>query len=266
MKRFTALLRLLGAGTLLASIAASLPVQAQYPTPYPAPYPVPAPYPAPYPAPGVGGYPAPAPYPAPGVGGYPAPTPAPYRSATTFICGRSGNDPASLVQANGRLLRSPLIVWKTHYFGDDYTPEQRCQSVSQRLTQVVAQNGGRLSNLRLSVGSAYGLTVVCYLNNASSCNQDNILFTLKPENARNAPGILARLANFGQFGGGAGVNESGGLGGDGGSINLEDEVNQAEQMEGGGLAPGYSPGQPVPSYQPAPSYQPDPASAGGSRI
>lgn len=272
MKRFTALLWLFSAGTLMGSLVTSFPAQAQYPSPYSTPYPVP------YPTPGVSGYPAvpsapvlPSPYPvSPGTypfpGSYPTnpnvyPSPVRTSSATTFICGRSGNDPATLVQVNNRTLRSPLIVWKTHYFGDEYTPEQRCQSVSQRLTQVVAQNGGRLSNLRLSVGSVYGLTVVCYLNNATSCNQDNILFTLKPQNARNAPGILSRLSNFGQFGGGASVNESSGLNNDGGSISLEDEVTQAEQMEGGSLVPdSYNPG----GYSPTPTNQTDPGSAGGA--
>ena len=251
--------RAIGAGLTLASLAVALPAKAQYPAPGGYGYPN-------YPAPATGGYPAPsypapsypAPnYPAPATGGYPGyPAPRPTVSATSFICGQSGNDPATLVQVNGRILRSPLIVWSTHYFGAEYTPQQRCQEVSAKLTQVVAQNGGRLSNLRLSTGYVYGQAVVCYLNNASSCDGSNVLFTLKPENARNAPGVLARLANFGRYGSGSAIPESGGGGDAGGdaSVSMEEAIDQAVQAEG-------SPSDP--SYPAAPSPQPSGGSSGG---
>ncbi len=88
-------------------------------------------------------------------------------------------------------------------FGPSYTPQQRCRLVSDRLTQAVAQNGGRLSNLYLSTGTVNRLPVVCYLKGVqSSCNSNNLLFTLDSRNAGNPNEVLNRLLNFGQTGSG----------------------------------------------------------------
>jgi hypothetical protein len=140
-------------------------------------------------------------------------------------------------------------VWTTNYFGANYTPQQRCQMVSARLTSAVAQNGGRLSNLRLSSGSVNNETVVCVTNGYGTCAASNMLFTLRPENARNSQDVLARLVEFGRLGSGSPVYESGGLGGATAdpSVDLEEAVNLALQEESGGLAPNYTA---EPAYDP----------------
>lgn len=182
-------------------------------------------------------------------------------SSTTFLCGQSGNRPATLVQVSGRTLQSPLIVWQTNYFGSEYTPEQRCQIVSSRLSQAVAQNGGRLSNLRLAHGTVNSQTVICYTNGRSSCDANNMLFTLKPENASNPQAVLSGLLNFAQRGSGNAVYESGGIdsGAEDSSISLEEAVNRAIQAESGGLtAPEESSPADPPNSASTPAYA-DPA-------
>jgi hypothetical protein len=95
-----------------------------------------------------------------------------------------------------------MIIWKSTEFGREYTPWQRCQIVSNRLTQAVAQNGGRLSNLQLTTGIINNLPVVCYVNGQARCNSQNLLFTLDKRNAKNPGDALTRLINFSQDGGG----------------------------------------------------------------
>ena len=191
----------------------------------------------------------------------PARPPTQATSTTAFLCGQSGSNPATLVQVNGRTLQSPLIVWTTNYFGTDYTPQQRCQMVSVKLSSAIAQNGGRLSNLRLATGTVNNQTVVCYTNGFRSCTANNMLFTLKPENVNNSQDVLARLANFARQGSGGAVYESGGANvPEEASISLEEAVNHALQAESGGLDSGYdassesAPEPANPSYAPEPAY------------
>ena len=184
----------------------------------------------------------PYPYPnAPVPSGNPYPYPnAPVATGTSFICGRVGSDPATLVQANGRILPSPLIVWQTA--SNDMSPQQRCQMVSQRMTATVAQNGGKLSNLLLTTGKVNGFSVICFVNAAESCNPNNVIMTLlRGENARNPGNVLARIVRFGQRASGSNVVESGGFtGGVGGeeeiiptAVGLEEAVNQLANESGG---------------------------------
>ena len=115
---------------------------------------------------------------------------------TTFQCVTSGRNIATIVTTD------PMIIWKSTEFGREYTPWQRCQIVSNRLTQAVAQNGGRLSNLQLTTGIINNLPVVCYVNGRARCNSQNLLFTLDKRNAKNPGDALTRLINFAQDGSG----------------------------------------------------------------
>ena len=139
----------------LAALYSAVPAIAQVPSPAPSTRPVPV---APQANP-----PATLPTRTPG-----APPAAGQVIATTFVCGSSsGNNPATLVQIGTRTLRSPLIVWRTEHFGPHHTPQQRCQAVSTRLTNAVAQNGGRLTSLRLATGPVNQETVICVVNGRS---------------------------------------------------------------------------------------------------
>lgn len=116
--------------------------------------------------------------------------------ATTFICVRSGNGFAT-VAARGNQRSAPMITWQRQVSAE-YTPQERCQMVSQKLTKAVAANGGRLSNLLLTTGIIKNETVICYVNSGASCDTSNTLFTLSPENAKNPGAALANLLRFGQ--------------------------------------------------------------------
>ncbi len=122
--------------------------------------------------------------------------------ATNFRCVREGRNYATIAERGDRST-SPIVVWRTTEFGADYTPQQRCRIVSDRLTRAVANNGGRLSNLYLTTGTLNRLPVVCYVNNGTSdCNSNNLLFTLDRRSAQNPDEVLANLLEFGTTGSG----------------------------------------------------------------
>lgn len=93
-----------------------------------------------------------------------------------------------------------MITWNTTEFGSEFTPEKRCQIVSQKLTDVVAQHGGSLRKLQLTTGQVDdGQTVVCVITpEQKSCNRNNQLFTLNKENAKNPSKALVQITNFSQ--------------------------------------------------------------------
>ena len=114
---------------------------------------------------------------------------------TTFYCGSAGNHFATFAK-RGAQRTGPMIIWKSAAFGPGLTPEARCKQVSNRFTTAVKNNGGNMRNLLLTTGRVNGRMVVCFVNTAEYCNSENILFTLKPENANNAGDILANLLHF----------------------------------------------------------------------
>lgn len=148
--------------------------------------------------------------------------------ATTFVCVRSGNGFAT-VAARGNQRSAPMITWQRQVSAE-YTPQERCQLVSQKLTKAVAANGGRLSNLLLTTGKIKNETVICYVNSGASCSTSNTLFTLSPENAKDPGAALASLLRFGQRADYAAIRES--ANGEGetasaGAIDMEAAVEEA---------------------------------------
>ena len=131
-------------------------------------------------------------------------------SSTVFHCVRKGDGFATIAQRGDR--RTPPVITWSYTLGRQYNPQQRCNIVSQKLTQTVARNGGKLKNLQLVVGPVKNQLVVCVVNMPQFiCNSSNMLFTLRPENARRADQVIARLNNFSAQGSGAPVAESAGL-------------------------------------------------------
>ena len=130
--------------------------------------------------------------------------------STVFHCVRKGDSFATIAQRGDR--RTPPVITWSSTLGRQYNPQQRCNIVSQKLTQTVARNGGKLRNLQLVVGPVKNQVVVCVVNRPQFiCNSSNMLFTLRPENARRADQVVARLNNFSAQGSGAPVAESAGL-------------------------------------------------------
>lgn len=108
------------------------------------------------------------------------------------------------------LRQAVLITWNTNYFGPQYTPEQRCQIVSNKLQNVATANGGTLKGLNLRSGPVNGQVVICALTGSQiQCDASNMLFTLKPENARQPGAVIQQIITFSQTGSGT-INEDSG--------------------------------------------------------
>ncbi|WP_310481337.1 COP23 domain-containing protein [Chamaesiphon sp. VAR_48_metabat_403] len=137
-----------------------------------------------------------------------APAPSYAAPKTTFECRTKVNgdvkEPVTVARRGDRVTE-PMITWKDKSFGSTYTPEKRCQIVSQRLTKAVATSG-KLSNLDMTYGSIKSVPVICYITKkGEKCNSGNILFSLKPSEKGQEQTIVAGLLNFSKLGAGGGI-------------------------------------------------------------
>jgi hypothetical protein len=108
-------------------------------------------------------------------------------------------DLTTLVQKGDR--QAVMVSWSYDGFGKEFGPEKRCQAVSERLQQVADLNGGTFRDLQLASGTVNSQPVICALqSNSKKCNAKNILFTLKPENARNPDAVIQKIFTFAQDG------------------------------------------------------------------
>ncbi|MFB2920926.1 COP23 domain-containing protein [Aerosakkonema funiforme] len=116
--------------------------------------------------------------------------------STVFVCENTADGILATVAKRGEYTSSPLITWQSTYFGSNYTPDARCSIVSEKLTNAVASNGGSLANLNLTHGRVNNQTVICWVQGRARCNAGNMLFTLRPANAKKAPAIVQQLQDF----------------------------------------------------------------------
>ncbi|MEQ9486957.1 COP23 domain-containing protein [Coleofasciculus sp. F4-SAH-05] len=191
-------------------------------------------------------------------------------AGTSFQCHPLVNHPSGspwatfVVTSTGQKLGSPILLWKNQ-LGSTYTPEVRCKFVTNRLNIVVTNNGGKLSNLWLTVGRVNGQGVICYVNGVGGgCNASNVLLTLSGQNSRNPGAVLGDLLAYIQTGGASGtsIQESGGQL----YVNLGQLVDAAVGTAPQGTTNPSTPLQPVPppvTPQPVPGNQP---SGGGVSI
>lgn len=129
----------------------------------------------------------------------PAPASAQSDTATTRIyCGQSydpsskQNLPTTLVLAAGQTEPIALIVWKSEFFGRNYTPQKRCEVVSPKFQ--AAFQAGRIY-LSPGVDTATGQGIICSAASASdACDKSNLLFTLK--SYQKAQETIARLVRL----------------------------------------------------------------------
>lgn len=120
----------------------------------------------------------------------------PKTDATAFRCIRQGNGYATIAQ-RGYRITSPIITWNSTAFGPQYTPQKRCELVSQRLTEAVVASGGRLSKLRITHGFVNSNPVICYISNKEEkCNSKNLLLTLNQSDRGKEAEILQKLMAF----------------------------------------------------------------------
>ena len=105
--------------------------------------------------------------------------------------------------------QATMMTWNTNYFGRNFNNTKRCQVVSERLQQAANANNGTFQGMELASGKVNSQPVICALQNSrKKCDRDNILFTLKPENANNPNVVIQQIIKFGEDGSGT-VNESG---------------------------------------------------------
>lgn len=121
---------------------------------------------------------------------------APSTDATVFECIPADNPGQyATIARRGQLVTPPMILWQQVQY---YTPQQRCQIVSDRLSGAVKASGGRFGNLLLTYGNVNQQSVICYVQSRTgSCNNDNILLTLRPEDQGHELEILTQLVTFG---------------------------------------------------------------------
>lgn len=126
---------------------------------------------------------------------------------TSFNCIRSGENFATIAR-RGQRTTPPMILWETKL--GLWDAWERCRVVSQRLTTAVEENGGTFQNLLLTYGSVNSQPVVCYVKSIEgACNNQNLLFTLKPTDRGQEEAILKKLVNFGVRGSGTALQQSG---------------------------------------------------------
>ncbi|MBD1847236.1 hypothetical protein H6F89_28300 [Cyanobacteria bacterium FACHB-63] len=128
---------------------------------------------------------------------------------TVFECSQYGRNGYASVATRGGQKSDPMILW-TRSFGG-FLPLQRCNIVNERLNRAIATTDkGSLSNLYLTFGQVRGSMVICYVNSMEdSCNKDNILFTLRPQDRGREREILEQVAYFGTAVSGSPIQQSG---------------------------------------------------------
>ncbi len=151
---------------------------------------------------------------------------------TQFLCKSLGNGKGfgTFPQKGTKRAKAPMITWQSNYFGPEYTPEQRCQTVSNKLTTVVSANGGSIKELLLTTGRVGNYSVICYVDTTpeARCNNNNILFTLHGENAKNPGAALGKILRFSATGSGAAVFEDAeGEDASNVTVSLEEIVDEA---------------------------------------
>ena len=112
----------------------------------------------------------------------------------------------TVVQKGDR--QATMLTWNYSGFGREFTPEKRCQIVSERLQKAANINGGTFKDLQIATGTVNSQAVVCALQSKSNkCTRNNLLFTLNPENARNPDAVIQKMFSFAADGNSS-INES----------------------------------------------------------
>jgi hypothetical protein len=136
-------------------------------------------------------------------------------TGTQFTCVPQNDGSVATVGQRPGGQAIPLIIWtatSSKYFGEKFNPQGRCQIVTPKLNQAVAESGGRLKDVVLMTGRIKKNTVICVVSaKDTGCNGRNTLFTMKPENAKQADKILAQIMQISREGSAGGViRETGG--------------------------------------------------------
>jgi hypothetical protein len=125
-------------------------------------------------------------------------------NGTKFSCVAENNGNVATIGQRPGGQPIPLIIWTkkgADAFGGKYSPEKRCGIVTPKLNKAVADSGGSLKDVVLMTGKVSGSTVICVVSMTDSgCNKNNVLLTLKPENAEKAEEILSQIVKISREG------------------------------------------------------------------
>ena len=118
-------------------------------------------------------------------------------NTTQFRCVTTSEGHPATVATRGSRQSNPLFIWQTNYFGGNYPPERRCQIVSNRFNEAVRFNDGSLQGLLITNGYVNRQAVLCVVRfYGDECTDQNMLITLKPENANIAASIVRQIESF----------------------------------------------------------------------
>ena len=133
--------------------------------------------------------------------------------ATVFSCVQDTTGRWVTVAQKGKFRsRRPMLTWSSVEFGGDWPPKKRCDHVSDKLTRIVANNGGTLADLALTYGLVNNYMTICVAKFPDTCNANNMLFTLSSTNRNNPGEVLQNIVNFvNNKAGSATIDENGGL-------------------------------------------------------
>ncbi len=165
-----------------------------------------------------------------------------------FSCVKAeGSSFATVAFRENNTSPQPLVNWSRviETSGETFTPERRCQEVTERLNNMIVANGiSSWADLKFTVGTVNSTPVVCLVSGSETCSNNNMLLTLTGENAKNPQMALKAVISFGSAsaGGGQGPLLESSDDGDGGSPSVSlAEVEQKLQpdsalwfVEGGG--------------------------------
>ncbi|MEL6927958.1 MAG: COP23 domain-containing protein [Cyanobacteria bacterium J06600_6] len=114
------------------------------------------------------------------------PTNKQVKSSIQYRCMQREGVPATVAYTSRGAIE--LIKWQNDYFsGSQYTPDRRCQEVSDRFQQHSQAN-----NLRfISTGLVNNYKAICIAEETGSCKTNGLLLTLEPDD--NSQEVLRNL-------------------------------------------------------------------------
>lgn len=116
-------------------------------------------------------------------------------SSVKFLCQNSDGKLSTVVVKNQSAPPVAIIDWNldNDYFGDEYTPEARCNIVSQRFQNLY--NEDKLAFLTTDVSdweTSFGIPIICSVQQSGdSCTEENLLITL--ENSDDPDYVLEQI-------------------------------------------------------------------------
>ena len=119
-------------------------------------------------------------------------TPIAQAEVVGYSCGTSNGVPATMVRTSKGNEVAVIQFVSQHFSDSGWSPERRCQEVSQRFENL--NRKGLLRQAFLTTGRKNGQNIVCVApEQGGSCMNNGILFTLRP--GRDPGETLRKLVN-----------------------------------------------------------------------